>query len=53
VAIEVPDAAAVAGRLRKAGIRLGARGGWLRVSPHFYTTEAEVDALFEALDKVA
>lgn len=43
------DLKAVARRLRQEGIVLSHRLGWLRVSPHFYNTEAEVDRLLQAL----
>jgi selenocysteine lyase/cysteine desulfurase len=43
------DLKAVARRLRQEGIVLSYRLGWLRVSPHFYNSEAEVDRLLEAL----
>lgn len=49
VALKVPDAANVAKRLRLRGIRLGARGGYLRASPFFYTKENDVDAFEKAL----
>jgi selenocysteine lyase/cysteine desulfurase len=35
--------------LRAKGIMVNARGGGLRVSPHFYNTEQEIHAFFEAL----
>ncbi len=38
--------------LRKKGIMVSARGGGLRVSPHFYNTEEELFRLFQKLDKV-
>ena len=43
----------VSALLRKRGVRIGPRGGWLRVSPHFYTRPSEVEALFDALREVA
>jgi selenocysteine lyase/cysteine desulfurase len=43
------DLKAVARRLRQEGFVLSYRLGWLRVSPHFYNTEAEVDRLLQAL----
>jgi selenocysteine lyase/cysteine desulfurase len=51
VALAVKDAPGVAAKLRGMGVRLGARGGYLRVSPHFYTTPEEVDRFFTALDQ--
>ncbi len=35
--------------LREAGFRLSLRGDFLRASPHFYNSEAEIDALLERL----
>jgi selenocysteine lyase/cysteine desulfurase len=35
--------------LRAKGIMVNARGGGLRVSPHFYNTEQEINALFDAV----
>jgi selenocysteine lyase/cysteine desulfurase len=43
------DAAAVAAALEKESIIVAARRGWLRVSPHFYNTPAQIDRLLEAL----
>jgi len=37
------------GRLRKARVLVSLREGYLRVSPHFYNTPAEVDRLLEVL----
>jgi len=34
--------------LRAKGIMVNARGGGLRVSPHFYNTAQEIHAFFEA-----
>ena len=46
------DPAAVRDRLRERGIMVNARGGGLRVSPHFYNTEREIDGFFGALDSL-
>jgi len=35
--------------LRERGIMVNARGGGLRISPHFYNTEEEIVTLFKAL----
>ncbi len=43
------DAAAVRDTLRERGILVNARGGGLRVSPHFYNTAEELARLFQAL----
>ncbi len=43
------DAAAVRDALRERGILVNARGGGLRVSPHFYNTDEELARLFQAL----
>jgi selenocysteine lyase/cysteine desulfurase len=37
------------GRLRAAGVHVSVRGDAIRVSPHLYTTDADVDRLFEVL----
>jgi selenocysteine lyase/cysteine desulfurase len=39
--------------LREKRIMVNARGGGLRVSPHFYNTEEELIRLFTALDQLA
>jgi cysteine desulfurase / selenocysteine lyase len=49
VALRVPDARIVAARLRAKGIRAGSRGGFLRLSPFFYTTTDETALLAKAL----
>ena len=36
--------------LRYKGIMVNARGGGIRVSPHFYNTEEEIRAFFKTLD---
>lgn len=36
-------------RLRGRGIMVNVRGGGLRVSPHFYNTETEIERFFQAL----
>ncbi len=38
-------------RLRQAGVVLALRGGYLRVSPHYTSTAAEIDRLLEELAK--
>ncbi|MFJ7215032.1 aminotransferase class V-fold PLP-dependent enzyme [Amycolatopsis sp. NPDC098790] len=45
----LPDAAGVVERLGRAGIVVALRGGNVRVSPNFYTTDSEIDALLAAL----
>jgi selenocysteine lyase/cysteine desulfurase len=37
--------------LKKRNIITAPRGDRLRISPHFYNTEAEIDELIEALPK--
>jgi cysteine desulfurase/selenocysteine lyase len=44
------DPEQVRDELRKQGIMVNARGGGLRISPHFYNTEAELQTLFRAID---
>jgi len=39
--------------LREKGIMVNARGGGLRVSPHFYNTEDEIRRVFEEIDRMS
>lgn len=49
-AIEVGDQAGlVEGRLRRRRILASARGNVIRLAPHFFTTEAEIDQAIDAL----
>ena len=52
--IELPDQVrgAVAGALAEAGVVAGVRGSCLRVSPHLWTTDQDVDRLVGALARV-
>jgi selenocysteine lyase/cysteine desulfurase len=43
------DPQAAVGRLAERGIIVDARPGYVRVSPHFYNTEAEVDLVIDVL----
>ena len=48
--MELPgDPDATVGRLREAGVIANVRGGSIRVSPHFYNTEEDIDCLLAAL----
>jgi selenocysteine lyase/cysteine desulfurase len=47
VTFEVDDAARVAGRLQKENVIVAPRVNTLRVSPHFYNKEEEIDLLLE------
>ena len=38
--------------LRERGILVNVRGGGLRVSPHFYNTEQEIETLFRTIDRL-
>jgi selenocysteine lyase/cysteine desulfurase len=51
--IDLPDQAlgAVAGALADAGVHAGVRGSSLRVSPHLWTTDQDVERLVSALTK--
>ncbi|MEX2643648.1 MAG: aminotransferase class V-fold PLP-dependent enzyme [Acetobacterales bacterium] len=50
VTIELPgDPETNAARMREAGVIGSVRGPWFRVSPHFFNTEDEVDALVSLL----
>jgi selenocysteine lyase/cysteine desulfurase len=53
VNIQVADEEAAAGRLMDDGFCVSTRAGGVRLSPHFYTTAAEVEAVLDALDAVA
>jgi selenocysteine lyase/cysteine desulfurase len=44
------DQEAVRSGLREKGIMVNVRGGGLRVSPHFYNIESDIERLFEAID---
>jgi selenocysteine lyase/cysteine desulfurase len=37
-------------KMRERGISLTVRGGRVRLSPHFYNTEAEIEKVFDLLD---
>jgi selenocysteine lyase/cysteine desulfurase len=49
VAVPERARAAVAGALEEAGVHVGVRGSALRVSPHLWTTDEDVDRLVGAL----
>jgi len=44
------DPESVAQRLLKHGIVVSVRGGGLRISPHFYNSESEIDKLLAELN---
>jgi cysteine desulfurase/selenocysteine lyase len=46
------DPAAMRDALREKRIMVNARGGGIRVSPHFYNTGEEIAGLFNAMDKI-
>jgi len=46
------DPAAARDALRERGIMVNVRGGGLRVSPHFYNTEEDINTLFQNLDSL-
>lgn len=46
------DAHEVEGQLRERGVLASARGDVIRLAPHFYNTEAEIDAALDALAHV-
>ncbi len=49
VTVEVPDAEAFRVRLAEANVVVSVRNGLLRVSPHWYTTDADIDRLVAVL----
>lgn len=49
VSVRVADAEAAEASLARLGVRCAARGGNIRLSPHVYNTEAEIDRAVEAL----
>src|SRR5690606_8933949 len=53
VAVDVPEALAVARTLLARDIVIDYRpGAGIRVAPHFYTTDAEVETVVEAIDEI-
>jgi selenocysteine lyase/cysteine desulfurase len=46
------DAVAIKSRLQDQGIMVNIRGGGLRVAPHFYNNEAEIERFFTVLDNL-
>jgi selenocysteine lyase/cysteine desulfurase len=52
VAFDVDDSKRTLVRLREAGVIVDERHGALRVCPHFYSSEDDIDALFHALRRV-
>jgi selenocysteine lyase/cysteine desulfurase len=51
IALPAQARAAVAGALAEAGVFAGVRGSSLRVSPHLWTTDQDVERLVDALTK--
>ena len=49
VSVPVADAEAVLATLRAAGIKAGAPAGRIRLAPHVYNTDAELDRVIEVL----
>jgi selenocysteine lyase/cysteine desulfurase len=43
------DALFIVRRLKEKGISVTARQGWVRVSPHFYISPADIDRMLEEL----
>jgi len=53
VIIDVPDAAAVADQLIARGVIVDYRpGAGIRMAPHFYNTEQEIDSAMAALGEI-
>lgn len=53
VGLRISDADRHVPWFREQGIRLGARGGFLRVAPHFYTPRGELETFGDALRTLA
>jgi selenocysteine lyase/cysteine desulfurase len=51
VSLRVQDAEAAERALAEGGVRCAARGGNIRLSPHIYNTEADIDRAIEALGR--
>ncbi len=51
VALKAKDAPAMVTALAGEGFVISSRDGNVRLSPHFYNEEADIDAVFEAIDK--
>jgi selenocysteine lyase/cysteine desulfurase len=49
VTFEVDDAGKTARRLQEGGVMVAPRVNTLRVSPHFFNTEAEIDTLLDRI----
>jgi selenocysteine lyase/cysteine desulfurase len=52
VAFEVPDSKAVLHALLAEGVVVDERHGALRVAPHFFSSEDDVDVLFATLRRL-
>ena len=46
------DSKLIIEKLKERKIRVNARGGGIRISPHFYNTDEEINAAFEEIDKL-
>jgi selenocysteine lyase/cysteine desulfurase len=46
------DPSAIKDALREKGIMVNVRGGGIRVSPHFYNNERDINKLFAAIDEI-
>jgi selenocysteine lyase/cysteine desulfurase len=46
------DSRVIVSRLMEKGIIAGPRQGWVRVSPHFYISPADIDRMLEELPPV-
>jgi selenocysteine lyase/cysteine desulfurase len=52
VTVPVPDAEDAIARLREAGVQVAARSGNLRIAPHLYNTEDDIDRAIIAVNSV-
>lgn len=53
VNVQVADAKRVTKDLHERGFNVSSRAGGIRVAPHFFTYDEEIDAVFEVIDEIA
>jgi selenocysteine lyase/cysteine desulfurase len=52
VSFLVEDPERIVGRLSEEGIRVSVRGGMIRVSPHFYNDERELETFLDTISEL-